>query len=183
MNSAQVIPAMLLCLYLHGRGFTFPITSNLFRSIHICTYETVILSLFLLLPWQRPSLKAYGLSRSRTKNNPPHLQSISFEWYSLRTEPLLSSITLLDSLLIVLQLSPAHFLNRSSHPFEDVNSTFNFKLIRALSFLTTCFSPSWPSSGVSSYAKTVKLYWISFPHFPCALMFHNFDIIIYEIML
>jgi hypothetical protein len=33
------------------------------------------------------------------------------------------------------------------------------------------FGPSWSSSGVSSYAKTVKLYWISFPHFPCALMF------------
>jgi hypothetical protein len=34
------------------------------------------------------------------------------------------------------------------------------ELIRTLSFLTTCFGPSWPSSGVSSYAKTVKLDWI-----------------------
>jgi hypothetical protein len=59
------------------------------------------------------------------------------------------------------------------------------KLICTLSFLTTCFSPSWASSGVSSYAKTVKLYlyWISFPHFPCALMFYNFDVIVYQITL
>jgi hypothetical protein len=31
------------------------------------------------------------------------------------------------------------------------------KLIRTLAFLATCFGPIWPSSGVSSYAKTVKL--------------------------
>jgi hypothetical protein len=33
------------------------------------------------------------------------------------------------------------------------------KLTCILSFLTICFSPSLPSSGVSSYAKTVKLYY------------------------
>jgi hypothetical protein len=32
------------------------------------------------------------------------------------------------------------------------------KLICTLSFLTICFGPTWPSSGVSSYAETVKLY-------------------------
>jgi hypothetical protein len=39
------------------------------------------------------------------------------------------------------------------------------------SLLTTCFGPSWPSSGVSSYARTVKLHWLSFSQFSCALMF------------
>jgi hypothetical protein len=39
------------------------------------------------------------------------------------------------------------------------------------SLLTTCFGPSWPSSGVPSYARTVKLYWSSFPHFSCAFMY------------
>jgi hypothetical protein len=57
---------------------------HLSRSIHICTYNTVILSLLL---WQLSSLKHVFFFRNRLENIPYLFAwNISFGWYSLRSD-------------------------------------------------------------------------------------------------
>lgn len=136
MNSAQV---MYMAGISHAWSALASLTFQLLpvASFHIFYHtSSVILLLFLLPPCHLSSLKVYVLCGSRLKNN-THSSALimSYELHSLRSDgsipvfqaPMSSSGTLSGSLHMALSLSPAFFLTRSSHPFEDVNSVFQFK--------------------------------------------------------